>query len=62
MVANLEFYIRVILNMFSEILEAERYLTHIEKAMWRQNRKRFEDAGLEGWSDVAHKIRNAGSL
>lgn len=30
--------------------EAEGDLTHMEKAVWKQSRKRFEDAGLKDWS------------
>lgn len=38
--------------------EAEGNFTHTEKAMWRQSRKRYENAHLENWSDAATSQRS----
>lgn len=39
----------------------QREIPHTEKMMWRWSRERFEDVGLEDWSDVAVKQRMLGS-
>ena len=42
-------------HVYPHMKEAEGGFTHWEKAMWKQNKDRFEDAGFKDWLQLQAK-------